>query len=143
MAYGVKKRANRLGDSAKPLPRVLLVDDDPAFGRLIEWILEGIAEVDVRDCVEEVLDRIREGWPDLVVSDLNMPDCNGIELYVKIRDLPGGRDVPFALLTGTLSFEDGAGPLAEATEAGIEQILNKDLGLDGLRKRLVELMTGG
>ena len=128
-------------DSQERLPRVLLVDDDPAFGRLVLWVLEGVAEVDVHDHAAEVLERVREGWADMVVSDLNMPDCTGIELFAKIRALPEGSKVPFVLLTGTPSFEEREGPLAEATDAGIEHVLSKDLGLDGLRTKLAELLA--
>jgi CheY-like chemotaxis protein len=128
-------------DSEERLPRVLLVDDDPAFGRLVLWVLEGAAEVDVRERPEEVMARVHEGWPDMVVSDLNMPECTGIELFEKLQADPKGRAVPFVLLTGTPSFEEGEGPIAEATAAGIKHVVNKDLGLDGLRARLLELVT--
>ena len=140
---GLLNHEGLVPDSPERLPRVLLVDDDPAFGRLVLWVLDGVAEVDVREHTDEAVDRVREGWPDMVVSDLNMPDCTGIELFKKVRAEPAGRNLPFVLLTGTPSFEEGDGPIAEAAEAGIEHVLSKDLGLDGMRAKLSTLLDRG
>ena len=66
--------------------RVLLVDDDPVVRKLISGYLVAAGYV-VRTAVDglDALGRLREGLPDLIISDLVMPRMSGIELLEVVR----------------------------------------------------------
>lgn len=117
-------------------PNLLLVEDDPAFANLLKWVLDGSMNVEVRERAEDVLELVDAGWPNLIVSDLHMPRMTGIELYQLLRGHATGRQLPFALLTGAYEDDKVKAPLPEARAAGIEVILSKDLGLDGLKEHI-------
>ena len=122
--------------AASALPRMLLVEDDPAFANLLKWVLDGAMEVELRESLEEVLELVEQNWPDFIVSDLHMPRTTGIEIYKVLQAHPTGKDIPFALLTGAYEADRLKAPLPKAREAGIEVIFSKDLGLDGLREHI-------
>ena len=66
--------------------RVLLVDDEPLVRRLISGYLVAAGYV-VRVAVDglDALGKLREGLPDLIISDLNMPRMSGFELLDVVR----------------------------------------------------------
>jgi CheY-like chemotaxis protein len=72
---------------------VLVVDDDPDARQAVERILrEAGAEVTTVDCAAAALaliDRIDRRVPDVLVSDIGMPEIDGYELLRQIRGLPG------------------------------------------------------
>lgn len=79
----------------------VLVVDDSAFDRhLASQVLvqeEGI-EVETADGGTAALDRLAQGGVDLVVTDLQMPLINGIQLVMNIRE--DFSDIPVILMTG-------------------------------------------
>ena len=79
-----------------PLPggaRILVVDDEPAVRRYVRRGLEAegydVVEAGDGDEASELLNAHPQRW-DLVVSDIVMPRCNGVELHRRISDLPPG-----------------------------------------------------
>lgn len=76
-------------DSEMHAANILVVDDNEAVGRLICEMLgvEGYACIAV-DSAESALDELNRREYSLVVSDINMPGLDGIELLKRIRDLP-------------------------------------------------------
>ena len=89
------------------MPRVLLVDDDPAMLRLLEvnFRLEGF-ETATASHGEEALAAIRESPPDAVVLDVMLPGIDGLEVYRRMRAEPPLAGVPVVFLTGR-AVEDG------------------------------------
>ncbi|MEY6433196.1 response regulator [Thioalkalicoccus limnaeus] len=111
--------------------RILVVDDDPLAGEMAVAILEASEHRCRR--AENVLEALEmlaaaEGF-DLVVSDMNMPLLNGLELLGEMRDR--GIGVPFVLLTG----DDPATLSAKTTDLG--GCLMKDGSLETSLPRLV------
>lgn len=111
--------------------RILVVDDDPFAGEMAVAILEASEHRCRRaENATEALEMLAaaEGF-DLVVSDMNMPLLNGLELLGEMRDR--GIGVPFVLLTGddptTLSAKttDLAGCLMKdgALETSLPQLV--------------------
>ncbi|MBR58848.1 MAG: response regulator [Myxococcales bacterium] len=119
--------------------RLLLVEDDLAFGRIVELILEDEVDVHCVGDAQQALAALAEYEPDAIVSDMNMPRMSGVELYRQIQTDTTTRDIPFALMTGFA--DDGDGPLKEARTEGIQQIISKDLELDELRDTILGLFT--
>jgi two-component system response regulator PilR (NtrC family) len=88
--------------------RILVVDDEPSLREFLT-ILFSKEKYEVRAVAsgERALDLL-DGWrPDLVLTDLNMPGIDGLELLrqVKARAAGTGRDVPVILITafGTIN----------------------------------------
>ncbi|MDP2312480.1 MAG: sigma-54 dependent transcriptional regulator [Pseudomonadota bacterium] len=82
--------------------RILIVDDEPSLGELLTMLLEREGYVTSRaESAEEGLEQFDALAPDLVLTDLNLPGIDGIELLrqVKTRSAQRGRDVPVVLLT--------------------------------------------
>ena len=81
--------------------RILIVDDSPVDRRLVEFFLKrGIADVDLSSTSngKKALDLIVSENPDLVITDLQMPEMNGLELVENL--IERGSDIPVILMTG-------------------------------------------
>jgi CheY-like chemotaxis protein len=102
--------------------RVLLVDDDPSAREALAPMLEddGATVVVVGSGVEalEMLERVR---PDVLVSDIAMPDMDGYVLIrtVRAREPERGGRVSAVALTGYASAEDRARALAAGFDAHV------------------------
>lgn len=108
---------------ARPHPRILLIDDDPVARLLVEHDLRALgAEVLTADdglrglrlLVDELLTL------DLLVTDLQMPQMDGLTLIRVIRAEGGEHELPILVVTGTLSA-DSAKRLAGAGASVVEK----------------------
>ena len=89
--------------------KVLVVDDEADTGELIGEVLKECgSEVIITGSVEEALAALEQHKPDILISDLGMPDEDGYSLIEKIRALPSerGGDIPAAALTAYARAED-------------------------------------
>lgn len=109
--------------------QVLLVEDDPLASRLIQSMLEiqaGVkveAKEDGRAAIEYLRDCQAPGRsnPDLIITDINIPGYNGIQIVRALRSNPKFQEIPIVVVTATLSDE-----IAEsALEAGADSVHNK------------------
>jgi len=89
--------------------KVLVVDDEPDTREMLKAGLRQCgAEVSAASSAAEALEAIEQSPPDLLISDIGMPDEDGYELMKRIRGLPperGGR-VPAIALTAYARVED-------------------------------------
>lgn len=118
--------------------KILVVDDDPMAGMLTGAILEdsGHEIVSAENGVEAV--DLLEQNPDiaLVVSDMNMPLINGIELFHTLREQQV--TLPFILLTGTALAD------VEQQAPGLDGCVMKDAELaDTLPAMVQGILAGG
>ena len=81
-------------------PRLLVVEDDAALQKVLAMRLQidGF-EVDTAGDGEEALEAIRANRPDLVLTDLMMPQMDGAELTRAIKSDPDLRAIPVMVLT--------------------------------------------
>jgi PleD family two-component response regulator/EAL domain-containing protein (putative c-di-GMP-specific phosphodiesterase class I) len=85
----------------EPPYRVLIVEDDRSQGVFAESILRNAGmEARVVEDPLAVLDTLREFKPDLILMDLYMPLCDGIELTALIREQPELLSIPIVFLSG-------------------------------------------
>jgi CheY-like chemotaxis protein len=107
---------------ASTRPRVMVVDDEDLVRLVIAKTLQvaGFDVVQARDGLE-ALQLLPEASPDLVLTDLNMPRCNGERLCVEIRRNPAWAGVALVMMTG--------GPLDEARmrDIGCAAVIYKPL----------------
>ena len=103
---------------------VLVVDDDRDARELIARILADChASVRLAGSAREAFDMLRANPPDLLISDLGMPDVDGLELLSWVRALPrdAGALVPAIALTAFARSEDRL----TALEAGFSAHISK------------------
>ncbi|PLX81110.1 MAG: two-component system response regulator [Desulfuromonas sp.] len=80
--------------------KILAVDDSPTVRQLLRLTLsEAGYEVYEAQDGGEALNMVREQQFDMLVTDLNMPQIDGIELIEQVRKIPGNRFMPIIMLT--------------------------------------------
>jgi two-component system chemotaxis response regulator CheY len=80
--------------------RVMTVDDSATVRQVLQMTLEG-AGYEVLQAVDGVdaLKKLENETVDMLVTDLNMPRLDGINLIEQIRQKPGNRFMPIIMLT--------------------------------------------
>ena len=86
---------------ARPMQRVLFVDDDEVVQNLVRIALErlGGLTVELVNDSSKAIEGIRGFKPDLVVLDCIMPVLDGVEVFKLMRAEPGLAGVPVVFLT--------------------------------------------
>jgi two-component system chemotaxis response regulator CheY len=82
---------------------ILVIDDDASVLDLLKAVLRKTGNVDVALDGTEGLEKIRQKYYALVISDLNMPKVDGIQLYKKMHDLFPSINRRFLFFSGTPS----------------------------------------
>lgn len=88
--------------------RILVVDDEPSFTRLIKLNLErtGRYVVRVENQSTGALSAAREFHPDLILLDVMMPGLDGGTLSSYFLESPSYKGVPILFLTATVTREE-------------------------------------
>jgi serine/threonine protein kinase/ActR/RegA family two-component response regulator len=82
------------------MARILAVDDDPSFLRLIQAALGGSGhQVDVTDDAPQALRAVRESCPDLFILDVQMPGMTGFSLLHLLRAEPKTANAPILFVS--------------------------------------------
>ncbi len=120
--------------------RVLVVDDSEFFGTIVTGELERLYDMAAVQTTSstDALERLADESFDCIVSDYDMPDLNGIELFEYVRE--NGYDIPFFLLTAAGSEEIAS----RAITAGIDDYFSKAQGddqFDILGNRIQNVVT--
>jgi CheY-like chemotaxis protein/signal transduction histidine kinase len=91
----------------KPMPSVLLVEDNPITRKLVRFALqhEGVELSEAHDGAT-ALAMAAARRPDLILQDLLLPDMDGFDLVQRMRDIPSVRAVPILAFSGLLSQLD-------------------------------------
>lgn len=89
------------------LPKLLLVEDDPALAELLEFRFKGEGyEVRVTDDGDDALVMAREALPDLVILDWMIEGTSGIEVCRQLRRDKETASVPIIMLTAREAEDD-------------------------------------
>lgn len=119
---------------AQTKKRILLVDDDPAALRVLAEALEDDYEiVTATDGIAGLAAAATA--PDLIVTDVNMPRLDGVEMIQRIRDQLGLR-VPVIFLTAMDSPRDVIAGIA----AGARHYMPKPVNLAQLEQRIARAL---
>jgi len=94
------------GKNATPRATILAVDNVRSNLELARSIFEPSGyRVLLADDVEGAMTLARETRPDLVLSDVNMPEGSGLELVLRIKSDPQLSDIPVVLISATLPHD--------------------------------------
>lgn len=109
--------------------KILIVDDDPHFLRVLSRILSGEKfQVTAAAGACEAIELVRTTTFDLIICDLRMPDCDGLNFLQAMRR--SGNEVPVIILTAYGEVDT----YLEAMNAGATEYLNKPIKSDELLK---------
>lgn len=118
--------------------KVLVVDDEADARDLIKRILSDChATVATADSARAALECFRAAPPDVMISDLGMPEMDGFGLLAAVRALDGGARVPAIALTAFARSEDRL----RALEAGFSAHISKPVEPSQLIATVADLIV--
>ncbi|MCB1740073.1 MAG: response regulator [Gammaproteobacteria bacterium] len=113
---------------------VLIVDDSRAMRMIVKKTLKeaGYSGLDITEAEDgsKALDLIKSDTPDLVLSDWNMPNMNGIELLEALKD--EGIKLTFGFVTTEATTE----MRNRATDGGAKFLISKPFTVDSFKESL-------
>lgn len=120
------------------MAHILIIDDDPATLRLFRQFLENAGySIDVAANGHEGLSAMKKRFPDLVITDVMMPEMDGLEILQEIRE--NRPETPVIAISGgirgaPLNF------LLDAATPGTGCMLQKPVVLTDLLRTVRELL---
>jgi two-component system chemotaxis response regulator CheY len=119
--------------------QVLVVDDSPVMRHYVSRTLRmtGI-EVEIHEAEngKEALTKAFAIRPDLVITDLNMPEMSGQELVARIREAREIMATPVIVMSAMRS----PGVSEELIQAGALAFMTKPVSPEALRRRLISIL---
>lgn len=138
-----------LGDKASPasdakLPdapqgTILLVDDNDDFLNFLSGELSAYYTIRTASDGKQALESIHKSMPDLVLTDVMMPEMDGNELCRQIKSDNDTKQLPVIMLTARLSDENEI----ESRECGADDYVKKPFNMELLRLRINRLLDKG
>jgi cellulose synthase/poly-beta-1,6-N-acetylglucosamine synthase-like glycosyltransferase/CheY-like chemotaxis protein len=112
---------------------ILMVDDDPSILQFVSLSLqkEGYEVATATDGKEALL-KIEEAIPDLIISDVNMPEMDGLTLLKLLRSMKDTNSIPVILLTTRNSTSD----IVTGLQLGADDYLPKPFKIEELLARV-------
>jgi len=127
-------------DKGTSKKRVMVVDDDPDALALIEKILtdEGFELIKVSNATEVGL-KAAQLSPDLILLDFLMPEINGFEVCVALRENELTRSTPIMAVTCLTKEQD----IERIFDCGADEYLAKPFKIDQLLEKVRDLVGRG
>jgi PAS domain S-box-containing protein len=119
--------------------KILLVDDEPDVRQLIAFVLEEYgAQVTIATSAKSALAILNESLPDILISDIGMPEMDGYMLIQELRSLPDekGGAVPAIALTAYA----GESNEQKALSSGFEKHISKPVEAEILIQAIISLV---
>jgi two-component system chemotaxis response regulator CheY len=119
---------------------VLIVDDSAAIRKILQRVLVQ-AEVPLGQVVEagdgvEALARLKETKVGLILSDINMPNMDGLQLLNAVKADEGLKSVPFIMVT----TEGGTSKVMEAVNLGAVGYVKKPFTAEQIKEKLAGII---
>lgn len=119
--------------------RVLLVDDSRMARKVIRKVLENISIEHITEAADgsEAITLLPEGF-DLIITDYNMPEVNGLELAKTIRSSSDYSHLPILMV----SSEANQAHLSNVAQAGVNAMTDKPFEPATVKKLLANILEG-
>ncbi len=119
--------------------KVLLVDDSPTMRRIIQNSLNKIGYDDLISAENGVdaLEKLEAVEVDMVITDWNMPEMNGEQLVIKLRENPKYKDKPILMVTTRGMRED----VIAAVKIGVNGYVVKPFTPEILKKKITDILN--
>lgn len=108
---------------------ILFIEDEPSVAETLKDCLElkGF-QVSIVQKAKDAIGLLSNLTPDLILSDVNLPDLSGLELFKQIKANPVWNSIPFLFLSGESTPES----INSALEAGGDYFMKKPIDIDEL-----------
>jgi two-component system, chemotaxis family, chemotaxis protein CheY len=121
-------------------PDVLVVDDSAAIRKILQRVLHqtGMAIHTIFEAGngQEALEIMKKEKVGLVLTDINMPKMDGIQLLAALKAAPAWRDIPVVMIT----TEGGETKVGEAVRLGAAGYVRKPFTADQIKEKLVGIL---
>jgi two-component system chemotaxis response regulator CheY len=119
---------------------VLIVDDSAAIRKILQRVLRQ-AEVPVGQVFEagdglEALETLKNQTVGLILSDINMPNMDGLQFLSQLRANDAWKSVPVVMIT----TEGGQTKVMEAVQLGASGYVRKPFTADQIKEKLTGLI---
>ncbi|HUP03767.1 MAG TPA: response regulator [Bryobacteraceae bacterium] len=116
---------------------ILVVDDSAAIRKILQRVLRGtgmpIGAIYEAGDGQEALDTLGRQRIDLVLSDINMPKMDGLQLLASLKSSDKWRAIPVVMIT----TEGGESRVAEAVKLGAAGYVRKPFTADQIKEKLM------
>jgi two-component system chemotaxis response regulator CheY len=121
-------------------PDVLVVDDSAAIRKILQRMLHqtgmGIHTIFEAGNGREALKILKTQEIGLILTDLNMPEMDGIQLLAVLKATPVWRDIPVVIITS----EGGEAKVEEAARLGAAGYVRKPFTADQIKEKLLGIL---
>ncbi|HUP61766.1 MAG TPA: response regulator [Thermoanaerobaculia bacterium] len=118
--------------------KILLADDSITIQKVVELTFsDGDYEVTAVNNGAKAVQKLAEMRPDIILSDIIMPEKNGYEVCEYVKSHPEFRNIPVVLLTGTFEPFDPD----RAEKAGCDAVVTKPFESQSLIHKVEELIA--
>lgn len=122
---------------------VLVVDDSKSMRAIIKKVIT-MSGFDVGEIAEagnglEALAKLEDFWADVVLTDIHMPEMDGVELLEKIKGDPSTAALPVVMITTESRDEVVSG----AMSMGAAGYIKKPFRPEDIKALLVDILGGG
>jgi len=119
---------------------VLIVDDSAAIRKILQRVLRQ-AEIPIGTVYEaadgvEALAMLKNQTVGLILSDIDMPNMDGLEFLTKVRAEPAWRSLPIVMV----STEGTQAKVREAVERGASGYIRKPFTAEQIKEKLAGLL---
>lgn len=121
---------------ASPKYKILIVEDDEEIKRYLSSELSPYYKVETSSNGKEALDNIFKTPPDLILSDIMMPEMDGLELTRTVKQNINLNHIPVVLLTALTRDEDSI----SAISAGADSYFTKPFNIEVVKERIGALL---
>lgn len=120
--------------------RVLIVDDSSVMRKIVDRSLRQ-AGLELKEVYEasngvEALARMQQTRVDLILSDINMPTMDGLELVRQLQAVENAKGVPIVMIT----TEAGESHVVKALSNGARGYIRKPFSPDQIKERIIPLL---
>jgi two-component system chemotaxis response regulator CheY len=120
---------------------VLIVDDSAAIRKILQRVLRqtdlNLGEISEAGDGTEAVEILKNRKFGLILSDINMPQMDGLQLLARIREMDHLKDVPVIMIT----TEGGQGKVMEAVQLGATGYVRKPFTADQIKEKLTGILV--
>ena len=119
---------------------VLIVDDSAAIRKILQRVLRQtdlpLGEIQEAGDGTEAVNILRTRSFGLILSDINMPQMDGLQLLARVKEMDHLRNVPVIMIT----TEGGQGKVMEAVQLGATGYVRKPFTAEQIKEKLAGVL---
>jgi two-component system, chemotaxis family, chemotaxis protein CheY len=120
---------------------VLIVDDSAAIRKILQRVLRQtdlhLGEIQEAGDGSEAVELLKDRTFGLILSDINMPQMDGLQLLARIKEMKHLKNVPVIMIT----TEGGQGKVMEAVQLGATGYVRKPFTADQIKEKLAGVIA--